>query len=148
MKDKIKMWLTEEGIFKTEISDENADWHFLVEFPPNSKQMSNIIKLKGRDVILVASGIALSDKHYSSLHSLPEDKKKALIHRWKIDLLFRDVEFRMIPDIESVKQIEFQVPLYLEDLRKSDLMKALREVFKCKLYIVWDLDYEFEKKLE
>jgi len=146
MKDTVKRWLTEEGILKSEISDENADWHFLVEFPPDSGQTSNVIKLKGRDAVLVASGITLSDEHYNALHSLPEEKKRSLIYRWMIDLLFRDVEFRMVPDTEHVKQIEFQVPLYLEDLKKSDLMKALREIFKCKLYVVWNLNHELKKK--
>ncbi|ADB58695.1 DUF2299 domain-containing protein [Archaeoglobus profundus] len=146
MKDVVKSWLVEEGILKAEVPDENAEWHFLVEFPPNSKQMCDVIKLKHKDIVLVVSGIVLSDDHYKALHSLPEEKKRALIHRWKIDLLFRNAEFRMIPDAENVKQIEFQVPLYLEELTKSELMKALREVFKCKLYIIWSVNYEFEKR--
>ncbi len=81
MKDTVKRWLTEEGILKSEISDENADWHFLVEFPPDSGQTNNVIKLKGRDAVLVASGITLSDEHYNALHSLPEEKKRSLIYR-------------------------------------------------------------------
>jgi hypothetical protein len=108
--------------------------------------MSDIVKLKGRDVVLVVSGVVLSDEHYKALHSLPREKKRALIHKWKMDLLFRNAEFRMIPNAENVKQIEFQVPLYLEELTKSELIKALREIFKCKLYIIWSVNYEFEKR--
>ena len=146
MKEVVKSWLAEEGILKAEVPDENAEWHFLVEFPLNSKQMCDVIKLKDRDLVLVVSGIVLSEDHYKALHSLPTEKKRALIHKWKMDLLFRNAEFRMIPDAENVKQIEFQVPLYLEELTKSELMRALRDVFKCKLYIIWSVNYEFEKR--
>ncbi len=146
MKEIVKGWLIEEGILKAEVPDENAEWHFLVEFPQNSKQMNDILKLRGRDVVIVVSGVVLSEEHYKALHSLPIEKKRALIHKWKIDLLFRNAEFRMIPNAENIKQIEFQVPIYLEELTKPELMRALREIFKCKLYIIWNVNYEFEKR--
>ena len=78
------------------------------------------------------------------MHSLPPERKKKLIFKWKMDLLFRKTEFRMLPDAENLRQIEFQIPLYLEELTKPKLMEALREIFKCKLYIIWSVKYEFE----
>ncbi len=144
MRDEVKRWLIEEGIFKSEVSDENADWHYVVEFPVNSGHISDIIKLKGRDLVVVVSGIILAEKHYKALHSLPPERKKKLIFKWKMDLLFRKTEFRMLPDAENLRQIEFQIPLYLEELTKPKLMEALREIFKCKLYIIWSVKYEFE----
>ncbi len=146
MKEVVKGWLMEEGILKAEVPDDNAEWHFLVEFPQSSNQMNDVLKLKDRDIVLVVSGIVLSEEHYKALHSLPTDKKRALIHRWKMDLLFRSAEFRMIPNAENVRQIEFQVPIYVEELTKPELMRALREIFKCKLYIIWSVNYEFEKR--
>ncbi len=145
MQETVKRWLLEEGIFKSEVPDENADWHYVVEFPANSGQISDIIKVKGRDIVVVVSGIILADQHYKALHSLPREKKRKLIFKWKMDLLFRKAEFRMLPDAENVRQIEFQIPLYIEELTKPKLMEALREIFKCKLYIIWNVNHEFEK---
>ncbi|HIP25757.1 MAG TPA: DUF2299 domain-containing protein [Archaeoglobus profundus] len=145
MREKVKHWLIEEGIFKTEVPDDNADWHFVVEFPSGSNQISDIIKLKGRDLVVVVSGIILAEHHYKALHSLPKEKKRNLIFKWKMDLLFRKAEFRMLPDAENIRQIEFQVPIYVEELTKPKLMEALREIFKCKLYIIWSVNHEFEK---
>ncbi len=145
MQENVKRWLIEEGIFKSEIPDENADWHYVVEFPANSGQISDIIKLKGRDIIVVVSGVILAEHHYKALHSLPKEKKKKLIFKWKMDLLFRKAEFRMLPDAENIRQVEFQIPIYLEELTKPKLMEALREIFKCKLYIIWNVNHEFEK---
>ena len=145
MRDEVKRWLIEEGIFKSEVPDENAEWHYVVEFPAESGQISDIIKLKGRDIVLVISGVILAEEHYRALHSLPPERKKKLIFKWKMDLLFRKAEFRMLPDAENLRQIEFQIPLYLEELTKPKLMEALREIFKCKLYIIWSVNYEFER---
>ena len=145
MRDQVKRWLVEEGIFKSEVPDENADWHFVVEFPAESGQISDIIKIRGRDLVLVVSGVILADEHYRALHSLPPEKKRRIIFKWKMDLLFRKAEFRMIPDADNIRQIEFQIPIYLEELTKPKLMEALREIFKCKLYIIWSVNYEFEK---
>ncbi len=145
MKDVVKKWLAEEGILKAEIPDENAEWHYIVEFPSGSNQISDVIKIKDRDLIIVASAIVLSEKHYKALHSLPKEKKKNLIFKWKMDLLFRNAEFRMIPDAENLQRIDFQIPIYLEELNKPKLMNALREIFKCKLYIIWSVSHEFER---
>ena len=141
----VKSWLIEEGIFKSEVPDENADWHYVVEFPIGSGQVSDIIKVKGKDIVVVVSGIILADEHYRALHSLPPEKKKKLIFKWKMDLLFRKAEFRMLPDAENLRQIEFQIPIYLEELSKPKLMEALREIFKCKLYVIWSVNHEFER---
>lgn len=143
--EKIKEWLIEEGIFKKDVPDDKAEWHYLVEFPADSKQMTDIVKPANKDVILVLSGIALSEKHYRALHSLTPEKKRKLIHRWKMDLLFRKAEFRMHPDSGNLQRIDFSVPIYSDELRKSVLMEALREVFRCKIYIIWNLNHEFGK---
>ncbi|HID43480.1 MAG TPA: DUF2299 domain-containing protein [Archaeoglobaceae archaeon] len=141
--EKVKQWLVEEGIFKKDVPDKKAEWHYLVEFPAGSNQMTDIVKPENKDVILVLSGIALSERHYRALHSLTSDKKRNLIHRWKMDLLFRKAEFRMHPESGDLQRIDFSVPIYTDEIKKSVLMEALREVFRCKIYIIWNLKHEF-----
>ncbi|HIP62958.1 MAG TPA: DUF2299 domain-containing protein, partial [Archaeoglobus profundus] len=34
---------------------------------------------------------------------------------------------------------------YIEELTKPKLMEALREIFRCKLYIIWSVNHEFER---
>ena len=140
---EVKDWVTGEGIFKREIDDELAHWHYVVEFPLESGQVSDILMPKGKDLILVVSGLVFAEEHYKALHALPPNKKKDIIFKWKMDLLFRNAEFRMIPDDMAIQRIDFSMPVYLEELTKPKLFEALREVFKCKLYIIWQLDHLF-----
>ncbi len=139
----VKSWITEEGIFKQEIPDETAEWHYVVEFPLDSGQVSDIVMPKKKDFILVVSGLVFAEEHYKALHSLPQNKKREIVFRWKMDLLFRNAEFRMVPDDVSIQRIDFSMPVYLEELTKPKLFEALREVFKCKLYIIWQLNHLF-----
>ncbi len=139
----VKSWIVSEGIFKQEIQDEAAEWHYVVEFPLESGQVSDIILPKGKDFILVVSGLVFAEEHYRALHNQPLNKKKEIIFKWKMDLLFRKAEFRMIPDDISIQRIDFSMPIYLEELTKPKLFEALREVFKCKLYIIWQLNHLF-----
>ncbi len=143
--EKIKQWLIEEGILKAEIPDERAEWHYVVEFPQNSNQVSDVLKPIDKDVVIVISGIVLSENHYKALHSLSYEKKRNLIFKWKMDLLFREAEFRMIPNDEMLQRIEFSAIIYPDELKKSVLIKALREIFRCKLYIIWNVRHEFDK---
>lgn len=142
----VKGWLVEEGILKAEVPDERAEWHYVVEFPLKSNQVADVIKPIAKDILLVISGVVLSEEHYRALNSLPYEKKRRLIHRWKMDLLFRKAEFRMVPDAENVQRVDFSIPIYIEELKKGLLIDALREIFRCKLYIIWSLQYEFEKR--
>ncbi|WP_456474489.1 DUF2299 domain-containing protein [Candidatus Pyrohabitans sp.] len=135
--EKVKGWLEKEGIFKEEIDNENAEFHFLVQFPKGSNYISEVIKPKDRDYLIIGSSIQLAEEHYRALHSLPKTEMNALLWQWRFDLLFRDAEFRMVPSAQELKGMEFTRSLYEEDLSKSMLINALREIFKCKLYIVW-----------
>lgn len=142
--DLVKEWLKEEDIFKKEVADDDSEWHYVVQFPSESNQVSDIIKPQGKDFILVLSGLALSEKHTRAFNSLPSNKKRDLMHQWKMDLLFRDAEFKMHSEKENLQRVDFSLPIYAENVKKSALMDGLREVFRCKMYIIWNLQHEFE----
>ena len=141
----VKDWLLEEGILKSEVPDEMAEWHYVVEFPAKSNQVSDIIKPKDRKMILVLSGIVLSESHYKAFNSLTPEEKQKLIHKWKMDLLFRRADFRLIPDAMNLQRIEFSIPIFEDSLTKTSVIEALRELFKCKLYIIWNVQHEFDR---
>jgi hypothetical protein len=134
---RVKSWLEKEGILKDEVENEKAEFHFIVNFPRGSKYISEVIKPKDRDYIIVGSSIQLAEEHYKALHSLPKAEKEALLWQWRFDLLFRDAEFRMVPSAQELKGLEFTRSLYEEEVTRVTLIGALREIFKCKLYIIW-----------
>ena len=141
----VKEWLLEEGILKSEVPDEMADWHYVVEFPAKSNQVSDIVKPKDKRMILLLSGIVLSESHYRAFNSLTPEEKQKLVHKWKMDLIFRRADFRLIPDAMNLQRVEFSIPIFEDALSKSSVIEALRELFKCKLYIIWNVQHEFDR---
>lgn len=144
--DFVKDLLIKEGFFKTELKDNAAEWRYVVEFPPGTEHFSEIFMPKGQNILIVATGVTLSEEVYKALISMPENKRKDLIFKWKKDLLFTKADFRMIPNDEYLQKIEFAVPIFPEKLSRAELIEALREIYKCKLYIIWSLQHEIGNK--
>lgn len=144
-KEMIRNWLIDEGFYKKDVEDESADFHFIIEVPPGSNQVIDIIAPKGRDLLLVASGIRLSDEHYSKVMGLSEKEREKLMWEIRFDLLFLTTEFQIVPDAMNPQLFQFTRKLYPENLTRQLLMDAISEVHKCKLYVVWKMRQRFDR---
>jgi len=141
---KIKDWLTDEGIFRTQVTDENAHHHFQIEFPSGSGNLRGIIFPKpSEDIVLIIGGAGLSQEHYQKLKSMPPQERKNLLWDMRFDLLFKESEFKMIPNPEDLQQIQFIRPLRLDGLTRNILMDAIRDNYRCVLYVTWTMMRHF-----
>lgn len=69
---KIKEWLTNEGILRDQVKDDNAHSRFHIEFPPGSGRLADVVFPKPReDIVIIGSGTALSKEHYDKLKAMP-----------------------------------------------------------------------------
>jgi len=81
----------------------------------------------------------LAKVHYDGLKSKPEDEKKKILWDMRFQLLFKEFEFRLIPNAEDFQRIEFQRVLHFDELSRNMFLSALREDFKAHLFIVWTM---------
>jgi hypothetical protein len=143
-RDKIASWLTEEGLFKEYLREENLLFQLAAEYPAKSGRHLSVIQPKGReDMVVVFSRIKLADQHYQALLSMPPKDKEQLIWRMRYDLLFRDSSFEMEPGGGDMRSIRFMREIYYDALSKNKLMEVIRENFKCELYVVWKFQEVF-----
>ncbi|WP_202318813.1 DUF2299 domain-containing protein [Archaeoglobus neptunius] len=141
---KVRDWLVEEGIYKDKIADENADFHFLAEVPPNSRQFIDVIFPKNReDMLVIASGIKLSDDHYRSVMSLGDAKREELLWEIRFKILFLETGFQILPNARDPQLFQFTREIYFDGLNKNLFMDAIRQVHKCKLFIIWMMQRSF-----
>jgi len=137
---KIRDWLTEVGAFRCQMPDDNAHAHFQIEFPPGSSRLAEVIFPKPReDIVLIASGTALNKIHYDRLKAKSDRERKEILWNMRFELLFRGSDFRMIPGEEDLQSIQFIRPLRFEGLTNNLFMDAIREDFRCHLYVVWTM---------
>jgi len=137
-RDKIKAWLVQEGLFKAEDQPENLYFQLAAEFPAQSGRHLSIIQPKNReDMIVVFSRIRLADSHQKALAAMPPKDRDRLIWKMRYDLLFQDSSFEMEPGGGDLQSLRFTREIYYDGLTKNNLMEAVRDNFKCELYVVW-----------
>jgi hypothetical protein len=136
--EKIKTWMVQEGLFKEELQAENLYFQIAAEFPAKSGRHLSIIQPKDHeDMIVVFSRIRLADSHQKALSAMPPKERERLIWQMRYDLLFHDSSFEMEPGGGDLMSIRFTREIYYDGLTKNLLMQAIRENFKCELYVVW-----------
>ncbi len=145
IREMVRFWLEDEGIFRKEVDDMNADFHFIVEVPPGSNQVIDIIAPRNKSLVLVASGVKLSDEHYSAVMSMDEKERERFMWDIRFSLIFLRTEFQIIPNAISPQLFQFTRKLYQEDLTRQLLMDAIGEVHKCKLFIIWKMREKFDR---
>ncbi len=147
-RDKIKRWLTEEGLFKEEVPGENLYYQIAAEFPASSGRHLSIIQPRDHeDMIVVFSRIMLAEIHQKAFSALPPREKEQLLWRMRYDLLFQDSSFEIEPVGADMRSIRFTREIYYDGLTKNKLMEAVRENFKCELYVVWKFQEIFGEGL-
>ncbi len=145
IREMIRFWLEDEGMFRKDVDDANADFHFIIEVPPGSNQVIDIIAPKNKDLLLVASGVKLSDEHYSAVMSMDDKERERFMWDIRFSLIFLKTEFQIIPNAISPQLFQFTRKLYQENLTRQSLMDAVGEVHKCKLFIIWKMREKFDR---
>ncbi len=137
-RNKIKTWLTKEGLFKDEDLDENFYFHYAAEYPAGTGRHVSIAQACSReDAIVVYSRIRLAEAHKKAWMAMPAKERERLTWQMRYDLLFQDSSFEMMPRGGDLEVIRFTQELFYDGLNKNKFMEALRENFKCELYVVW-----------
>jgi hypothetical protein len=147
--DRIKSWLTEEGLFKEELQSKGLYIQIMAEFPRGSGRHLSLVQPRDHeDMIVVFSRIVLADVHQKAFSALPQKKKEQLLWQMRYDLLFQESSFEIEPNGADMRSIRFTREIYYDGLTKNKLMEAVRENFKCELYVVWKFQEIFGEGLK
>lgn len=143
-RDKIQTWLTQEGLFKEMVQEESLYFHIAAEYPAGSGRHVSILQPKNHDdMIVVFSRIRLAEAHQKAIAALPPKEKDRLLWQMRYDLLFQESSFELEPGKGELQSIRFTREIYYDGLNKNKLMEAVRENFKCELYVVWKFQENF-----
>jgi hypothetical protein len=143
-KQRVYNWLAEEGMFRKEVEDPKAAYHFGVNYPVGSPYHIEVIKPRDmKDGILVVSVLRIAPPHVTALAKLSDEKRKPLIHKLRLQLLQRRPGFSVKEKDGVWEGVQFQARLFYDTLTKSELMAALDDVFRGILIVIWTLGHYF-----
>jgi hypothetical protein len=145
-KDTIRKWLSENGHEVTEVTtDENANFHFELDYPIQSQKRQRIIQPKEYPgLIVILNGVALATEHIVKIGEMTDSKREALYSQLRRELIFLDNSYDINQDEKGVaKQISFSYELYFDGLSKTSLFKGLLLNHRTLLHVVSEFNDKF-----
>lgn len=144
-KELIKNWLTENHHQITEINDENANFHFEVDYPLGTMKRQRVIQPKEYPgLVVLLNGVAISSEHIDKMKDIPEDEKETFYNSIRKDLLFLPNSYELSMDDAGVaKQVQFSYEFYYDGLTKTKIYEGLLMNHRTLLYIITTFNEKF-----
>ena len=141
IEEKVEKWLLDEDILREMKYDENADFHFIVEFP--KENIMDVVKPKGKDSIILACATQVAPQHIALMQSADIKTQKEFILDLNFGLNKFLVDFDLQVSNDILRQFVVTEQIFEDALTKDMLFRTLKRVFKAKLHCIWLIDKKF-----
>lgn len=141
MEEKIKDWLIDEGLFREKKVDDNADFHYIIEFPKDN--IMDVVKPKGKDCVVIGCATQVAQEHINlMMSSTPSNRKDFLLDlQFGINSYFVDFELNINQDL--LQQFIITDNIFEDGLTKNEFIRTIKRVFKAKIHCIWLIDKKF-----
>ncbi|MBE6508452.1 MAG: DUF2299 domain-containing protein [Methanobrevibacter sp.] len=139
--EKIKEWLLDESYLREKKFDENADFHYIIEFP--KENIMDVVKPKGKDCIIVACATQVSPEHLELMNAAnPKTRRDFILDlNFGLNRFLVDYELQLNQDL--LQQFVITDQIFEDGLTKDNFIRTLKRVFKSKLHCIWLIDKKF-----
>ncbi|KZX14621.1 hypothetical protein MBCUT_20110 [Methanobrevibacter cuticularis] len=139
---QIRDWLVEEGFYKDVIHDENANFHFIINYPED--HVIDLIQPKNKkDVLLVGCATEISPEELGIIKDASIKKKEKFIWDIRFSLNQFLLDFELEHPDNNLQRFIITEEIYEDGLSKNNLIFALKKVFKGKLQCIWLIERDF-----
>jgi hypothetical protein len=141
IEENVEKWLLDEDILREMKYDENADFHFIVEFP--KENIMDVVKPKGKDSVILACATQVAPQHLTLMESADIKTKKDFLLELNFGLNQFLVDFDLQVSNDILRQFVVTEQIFEDALTKDMLYRTLKRVFKAKLHCIWLIDKKF-----
>ena len=136
--EQVRNWLMEEDLIREKIFDENANFHYIINFPNNNAM--DIINPKGKpDILLIGCATEVSQEEQNIIKSSPKDINQEFILKIRFALNEMLLDFELDHPNDQLKRFIITDDIFGDGLSKHVLIKTIKKVFKGKLQCIWIL---------
>ena len=141
--EDVKNWIVDEGTFREKKVDDNADFHFIVEFPKDN--IMDVVKPKGKDFIVVACANQVSPQHLELMAAASDSEKAKFLLKTNMEInrFLVDCQLAVDQSTNLLQQYVITYQIFDDGLTKNSLFDALKRVFKAKIQCVWLIEKNF-----
>ena len=141
IEENVRQWLSEEDFLREVKYDENADFHFIIEFP--QENIMDVVKPKGKDCVVIACATQVAQEHLNLINNADDLTKKDFIMELNFGLNNFLVDFELQVANDILQQFVITDQIFEDGLTKNEFIKTLKKVFKSKLHCIWLIDQKF-----
>lgn len=140
--DKVQKWLSDVGIFRNKMPDDNTNFHFIINYP--EENVMDVIQPKGNpDLVVIGCATNVSPEHSSEMRALSDSKKNDFIWDFRYMLNNKDVDFQLSHPNNVLESFLITAEIYEDGLTKDRLISTIKQVFRAKIQCVWKIQQEF-----
>ena len=145
--EQIRNWLMEEDLIREKIYDENANFHYIINFPNNNAM--DVIQPKSKeDVLIIGCATEVSQDEQNIIKNSPKHVNQEFIWkiRFSLNEMLLDFELEHPNDqlkrfiiTEDIFEDGITEDIFEDGMSKHVLIKSIKKVFKGKLQCIWIL---------
>ncbi|MEN4018791.1 MAG: DUF2299 family protein [Methanobacterium sp.] len=142
IENKVQKWLSDEGLFRQKVPDENANFHFIINYPEG--HILDVIQPKGKeDMVLIACATNVSPEHQTEIRKLKLEKKENFIWEFRFLLNSQFVDFQLQHPENILQSFLITDEIFEDGLSKDRLISSVKKIFRAKLQGIWKIQMEF-----
>lgn len=141
IEENVEKWLLEEDLLREMKYDENADFHFIIEFP--KENIMDVVKPKDKDCLIIACATQVAPQHVDLMKNATPQTRKEFILDLNFGLNSFLVDFELQINQDILQQFVITDQIFEDGLNKNELIRTLKRVFKAKLHCIWLIDKKF-----
>lgn len=135
--ERIEGFLKAIGCTPVKIKDEQAKWHFEVDYPPGTPHRIHIVNPASRpEAVVIASLTNVSADHLAAFSELDDDAKSDFLWDLRVSLNKHFAEFGLRGaenERECPKQFEVTATRYEDGLTLDSFARSVSDVYKTEI---------------
>jgi hypothetical protein len=140
--DKVQKWLSDVGIFRKKVPDENTNFHYIINYP--QENVMDVIQPKGNfDLVVIGCATNVSPQHLDGMKKLSTSKQEEFIWDLRYMLNSQGVDFQLQHPNNVLESFLITAEIYEDGLTKDRLISTIKTIFRAKIQCVWKIQQEF-----
>ena len=141
LEENVRQWLSDEDFLREVKYDENADFHYIIEFPKDN--IIDVVKPAGKDCVIVACATQVAPQHLDLMNQADKKTQKDFIMELNFGLNSFLVDYELQVSHDILQQFVITDQIFEDGLTKNELVRTIKRVFKSKLHCIWLIDQKF-----
>lgn len=144
LEEKVRQWLTDEDLLREAKYDENADFHYIIEFP--KENIMDVVKPTDKDCLIIACATQVAPQHMDLMKASDDITRKDFLMELNFGLNQYLVDFELQVAQDILQQFVVTEQLFEDGLTKNEFIRTIKRVFKSKLHCIWLIDQKFGRQ--